>query len=95
MEILTRNPNERTGGQRWENSSVGCEAIIESSAKYPSQKDPDYEPGHLYHILILKKNGEVCSLHWFEEKYLELVCCNENKGLAVLEQHKSALRGSV
>lgn len=91
VEILSRN-TDQTRGERWENNSVGSEAIIEfSSLEQKSdwrRGDNDYDQtAPAYSILILNKDGTVRSLKWFEEKYLELICRNVEKGLAILKQH--------
>ena len=87
VEILPRGIK----GQ-WENTGIGCEAIIEySSIEKNGEResvDGEYrqqEP--CYRILIFHNNDDVRSTHWFEEKYLELVCCNEEKGKAILTKH--------
>ena len=85
VEILSRQIRGES-----ENTTVGCDAIIEYSSieKNDERIDESYhrdEP--CYHLLILQRDGSVRSLHWFEEKYLELVCRNEEKGKAILAKH--------
>ena len=87
VEILSR----QISGE-WENTGVGCEAIIEySSIEKNGERervDESYRrEGPCYRILILHNDGSVRSLHWFEEKFLELICRNEEKGKAILAKH--------
>ena len=89
VEILTRQyecPGE------WENTGVGEEAIIEHSdgdRKERADVDSSYrrdEP--CYRILICHKDGSFRSIHWFEERFLELICWNVEKGEAILKKWK-------
>lgn len=83
----------RTGDHpnQWENTNVGGYGIIESikwgdvSSGYPSS---EYNSGHLYSLWLLFNDGrrEDRSCCWFEEKYLELYCSNEKRGLKILKE---------
>jgi len=71
-------------GERWENAGVGEEAIVESSN---SDNLCGYENDRLYALVILYQTGAMpYRVKWFEEKYLELICCNEAKGEKILKE---------
>ena len=81
-----------TLGGRWENTGVGEEAIIKcSSIERPNYFNNDtnfYEEKLCYTILILYNDGYGPRINrWFEEKYLELICCNEAKGERILKEN--------
>ena len=66
----------------WENAGVGEEAIIDFS------KIEDTQP--YYALVRINEDGTdigFIQLKWYEEKYLKLVCCNEQKGMNVLEYY--------
>lgn len=94
VTILSRLPpdEEVVLGGRWQNTKVGKEAIIE----YSNIERPDpfnahgcYESKVCYSILILLENDEIHSMRWFEEKFLELICCNEVKGEKILKENNT------
>ena len=72
VEILSRCRNLLDGQKiRWQNCSVGCEAIIQNSIydEPGSQwKNYDYtkydENAILYRLLVIDENGKLHSLHW-------------------------------
>lgn len=90
VEILSRNPEVIPS--RWENSAVGSEAIIQySNLEKPESFDWDfsnYDSGVCYSLLIFRP-GTGCPsfLKWFEEKYLQLICCNDAKGKLILDAY--------
>jgi hypothetical protein len=75
-------------GGTWENTAVGEEAIIEySSIERPKLFDVEgYNGGVCYGILILYENRNPRRIKWFEEQFLELICCNEAKGEKILKE---------
>ena len=78
VKILSRKKNKP--GAQWENTGVDEEAIIECSS---------IERGYncvCYHILIIYYDGSTRSIEWYEEDFLELVCCNEKKGEEILKR---------
>lgn len=85
VEILSRQTEDL---HAWENTNVGKEAIVEySNEERPNEYDPfDETRPPVYSLLVLYPNSSppACSMHWFEERFLELICCNDAKGKKIL-----------
>jgi len=88
VKILSRLSDGLDVVGRWENNGVGQEAIVQFSN---NDKPNDitfragYEDQHGYSLYVLFKHG-ARTIAWFEEKYLELICCNEAKGEKILKE---------
>jgi len=91
VTILSRNPLDNN---RWENNNVGGNAIIERASDSSTESyGEDYESEIVYSLWLLFENGKrnrICS--WFEEKYLELYCSNEERGLKILKDKEENRR---
>ena len=87
VEILSRFSDSHDA--KWENTSYGSEAIIEHSSlnvdagEIMPRIDRD-ETAPLYYIAIIRKNKILSRSWWYEEKYLQIVCTNLEKGLRIL-----------
>jgi hypothetical protein len=76
----------------WENTNVGGFGIIERHVPFDEIEDcGDYntDTEHLYSLWLMFDDGDGDgndnrSCRWFEEKYLELYCSNEERGLKIL-----------
>jgi len=90
VKILHRNLSRN---KRWENTNAGGYGIIMSFEHLdPTSTSLSNEPGestyedeNLYELWLLFEDGQknrTCGM--FEEKYLELYCSNEDRGLKVL-----------
>jgi len=87
VKILSRK-DLREGGNvnNWENSHVGGYAIIVEVKTEVSIVSSSYTDSTLYSLLLLDKEGlKLRKAYWFEEKYLELYCSNELRGLTILD----------
>lgn len=94
VSILPR-VNKNLG--HWENSSIGCDAIINAS-----NLDEDYgyeqptneydKSAACYDIIILEKDGTMYGLRWFEENALELICTNDEKGKKIIDAFNRGIR---
>jgi hypothetical protein len=83
VEILSRQIEDPNA---WENTGVGKEAIVEySNEERPHEYDSfdGYTPP-AYRLLILHDGHTPISMQWFEERFLELICCNDAKGKKIL-----------
>lgn len=78
-------PRNLEGNMSWENTNVGGYAIIESF--FDKTAPMDYEDTHLYSLWLLFDDGTPSrSCHWFEEKYLQIECSNEQRGIKILDE---------
>ena len=84
VKILSRNDSSAGG---WENTNVGGHGIVINSKKNKNNNS-DYRDDNLYSLWVLfddqnerRKNRMI---KWFEEKFLELYCSNEERGLKIL-----------
>ena len=87
VRILSRG--ELANGS-WENTNVGGNGIV-TRISHRSQEGSygmdSYEDGFIYSLWLLfdgVKENRICS--WFEEKYIELYCSNEERGLKILKE---------
>lgn len=91
VEILSRRGPGRENV--WENTYVGNEAVVISIEDWGRGGFNDVDadaPG--YNLLIFFNNKSApYSCSTYEERFLELVCCNTDKGKALLEKHKNEL----
>lgn len=78
----------RLNEQPAENFGAGEEAIVEySNEERPATFDEHWANGFpFYSLLILFPNKPPMSIAWYEEQYLELICCNETKGEKILQE---------
>ena len=95
VRILSRLPpgeTERYDG-RWQNTGEGLEAIVEFSNLERTEIFQDYcidtyEDTTVYSLFVLFGYDQLPrSVKWYEEKYLELICCNEVKGEKILREN--------
>ena len=77
VEILSRVKVKGIGAS--ENSEVGFEAII-AGINFDLTTEPQYS------LFIMKNNGVIRYLKWYEESTLQLICCNVNKGEKLIEK---------
>lgn len=92
VEILSRRDTPERQ-KVWENSYVGCEAIILSVQDWEDNGYGDVDlnaPG--YELLIFDRGGvDPSTCATFEERFLRLECSNIAKGEALIEKYKHCL----
>jgi len=88
VSILPRNTEGvRRGDDDWENSNVGGLGVVTKVIKEIDHVFDNYESGHLYELWLIFEDETTNRLcYCFEERYLELYCSNEIRGLKILEQ---------
>ena len=77
VEILSRVKVKGIGAN--ENSEVGFEAII-ADISFDLTTEPQYS------LYIMKNDGVIRFLKWYEESTLQLICYNVNKGEKLIEK---------
>ena len=70
----------------WNNTNVGGLGIVEKLVDYGTQAD-GYEDHNLYGLLLLADDFKpIRRMCWYEEKYLQLYCSNEERGKKILAE---------
>jgi hypothetical protein len=81
VKILSRLPDNTD----WENSNVRGNGVIEF---YDSNDFGDYVDTNLYGLVLLNCDGTFLRrCNYFEEKFLELYCSNEERGLKIIKDN--------
>ena len=96
VEILSRNPPNGNIGEyySWDNGRVGCEAIVQfSNIEHISRCDVEHmrlwncDMSHpFYYLLIINPLDTYTSAGWYEEKFLGIICSNEQKGEKIIAE---------
>jgi len=68
----------------WENTNAGGSGIVERT----HTQDHGYADTNLYSLWLVFDDGitKSRSCYWYEEKYLQMECSNEERGLKILNK---------